>query len=314
MHAGRAEDEGWHVRGNRQQFWAKLNITALAQEAGTVRGFAILVQDVTEQRKIATLLEEARLERARVQERFISHVSHELRTPLTAIYFFTTNVLDGLLGKLTPDQHEHLALALDNVNQLKEMVKDLLEITRVDTHKLVIEPQHANPSKLVADVLNTCMTNASSKNISLKSDVALGLPFVWADPVRVRQILTNLIENGIKFTPEGGTVAISVQLLAEDGDCLRLSVSDTGCGISPENCTLVFDRLAQVRGSGEASRSGLGLGLFIARELVSMQGGRIWVESQLGKGSTFSFTLPIFSLAKLCAHVFTASKPGVRVS
>ena len=296
LHAGRAEDEGWHVRGNRQQFWAKLNITALAQEAGTVRGFAILVQDVTEQRKIATLLEEARLERARVQERFISHVSHELRTPLTAIYFFTTNVLDGLLGKLTPDQHEHLALALDNVNQLKEMVKDLLEITRVDTHKLVIEPQHANPSKLVADVLNTCMTNASSKNISLKSDVALGLPFVWADPVRVRQILTNLIENGIKFTPEGGTVAISVQLLAEDGDCLRLSVSDTGCGISPENCTLVFDRLAQVRRQrrSKSKRSGPGP---VHRQRAGIHAGRPNLGGKsTGKGQyLFLYSASIFS-------------------
>jgi PAS domain S-box-containing protein len=305
LHAGRAEADGWRVRGDRQQFWAKVNITALTPETGPIAGFAILIQDVTEQRKIANLLEEARLERTRTQERFVSHVSHELRTPLTAIYFFTTNVLDGLLGKLTPAQHEHLTLALDNVNQLKEMVKDLLDITRVDTHKLVIEPQHASLKKLVAHVLHTCITSAAAKNISLRSQVALGLPFVWADPVRVRQILTNLIDNGIKFTPAGGTVAVDVQILPEDGNYLRLAVSDTGCGISPENCALVFDRLAQVRSDNEASRTGLGLGLFISRELVSMHGGRIWVESRLGQGSTFYFTLPVFSLAKFCAHVLT---------
>jgi hypothetical protein len=144
------------------------------------------------------------------------------------------------------------------------------------------------------------------KNISLRSDLAPDLPYVWADPARVRQILINLIDNGIKFTPEGGTLTVEGRPFSEDNGFLRLSVSDTGCGISPENRELVFDRLAQVKSSAEASRSGLGLGLFIARELVSRHGGRIWVESQLGHGSTFNFTLPVFSLAKLCAHVFTA--------
>ena len=265
------------------------------------------MQDVTERRKIAIVLEEARQERARLQEKFLSHVSHELRTPLTAIYFFTTNVLDGLLGDLTPEQREHLAFALDNVKQLKDMVSDLLDITRVETHKLTVEPQHASPAKLIAEALSTCRTNAAAKNISLRSDVAPGLPFVWADPARVRQILINLIDNGIKFTPEGGTITVESRPFAEDDGFLCLSVSDTGCGISPENREIIFDRLAQVKSSAEASRSGLGLGLFISRELVSRHGGRIWVESQLGHGSTFYFTLPVFSLAKLCAHVFTAS-------
>jgi PAS domain S-box-containing protein len=307
LQTGWAEAEGWHVRETRQQFWASVSITAIKHEAGSVQGFAILVQDLTERKKIATALEEARQERAHLQERFISHVSHELRTPLTAIYFFITNLFDGLLGTLNSDQREHLTLALDNVKQLTEMVNDLLDITRVETHKLVIEPQHASAAKLIASVLNTCLTNAAAKSINLRSEAALDLPFVWAEPARVRQILTNLIDNGIKFTPEGGTVTVHAQLFAEDNGFLRFWVADTGCGISPDNCSLVFDRLAQINGSSEASRSGLGLGLFIARELVSLHGGRIWVESQLGKGSTFYFTLPLFSLAKLCADIFTAS-------
>ena len=114
----------------RRQFWAHVNITTLMAGTGPFRGFAIIMQDVTERTKIAIVLEEARQERARLQENFLSHVSHELRTPLTAIYFFTTNVLDGLLGDLTPEQREHLASALDNVKQLKDMVSDLLDITR----------------------------------------------------------------------------------------------------------------------------------------------------------------------------------------
>jgi signal transduction histidine kinase len=306
LQEGRAENEGWYVRANREQFWANVNITALLEDAGPVCGFAIIMQDATERRKTALVLEDARQERARLQEKFLSHVSHELRTPLTAIYFFTTNVLDGLLGDLTSEQREHLGFALDNVKQLKGMVSDLLEITRVDTHKLIVEPQCANPATLIAEALSTCRTNAAVKNISLRSDVEPGLPFVWADPARVRQILINLIDNGIKFTPEGGTLTVESRPFAEDDRFLCLSVTDTGCGIKPEDRQIIFDRLAQVKSSIEASRSGLGLGLFISRELVLQHGGRIWVESQLGHGSTFYFTLPVFSLAKLCAPVFAA--------
>jgi PAS domain S-box-containing protein len=305
LQAGQAEDEGWRVTGNQKQIWANVKITALLEDADPVRGFAIIMQDVTERRKIAILLEEGRRDRTRLQEKFLSHVSHELRTPLTAIYFFTTNVLDGLLGDLTPEQHENLTLALDNVKQLKDMVSDLLDITRVETHKLTVEPQHASPVKLIAEVLSTCRTNAAVKSINLRSDVAPGLPFVWADPARVRQILINLIDNGIKFTPEGGTVTVESRPVVENEGFLCLSVSDMGCGISPDNRETIFDRLAQIKSSAEASRSGLGLGLFIARELVSRHGGRIWVESELGHGSTFCFTLPVFSLAKLCAQIFT---------
>jgi len=307
LQTGRAEDDGWRVTGNQKQFWANVNITALLEDAGPVRGFAIIVRDVTERRKIAIILDEARWDRTRLQEKFLSHVSHELRTPLTAIYFFTTNVLDGLLGDLTPGQREHLTFALDNVKQLKDMVSDLLDITRVETHKLNVEPQHTSPVKLIAEALSTCRTNAAAKNISLRSDVRPDLPFVWADPARVRQILINLIDNGIKFTPEGGTITVESRPIVEGEGFLCLSVSDTGCGISPANREAIFDRLAQVKSRAEASRSGLGLGLFIARELVSRHAGRIWVESKLGHGSTFYFTLPVFSLAKLCAHVFTAS-------
>jgi hypothetical protein len=122
----------------------------------------------------------------------------------------------------------------------------------------------------------------------------------------VRQILTNLIDNGIKFTPENGTVTVASSSLVKTDECLTISVSDTGCGISLENHGLIFERLVQVKSTTLASRSGLGLGLFISKDLVTRQGGRLWLESKLGHGSTFYFTLPVFSLTKLCAHVFTA--------
>jgi PAS domain S-box-containing protein len=305
LKTGRAEDEGLRLRANREQFWANINITTLLADSGASSGFSIMMHDGTDRRRVAVALEESRQERVRLQDRFLSHVSHELRTPLTAIYVYTTNVLDGLLGELTPEQHEHLAFALENVQQLKGMVSDLLDVTRVATHKLIVEPRHASPTKLIAEVLGACRTNAAMKNINLRSEIAKDLPFIWADPVRVRQILTNLVDNGIKFTPDGGSVTVANRPFSANDDFLCLSVSDTGCGISPESQEVIFNRLAQVKSTVEASRSGLGLGLFIARELVLRHSGRIWVESQLCQGSTFYFTLRLFSLAKLCAHIFT---------
>jgi PAS domain S-box-containing protein len=301
---GRTEDEGWRLPRNGNQFWAAVSITALLDDAGRVGSFGVILQDVTNRKKVATELEAARLERERSQEELLSHVSHELRTPLTAIYLFTTNVLDGLLGEVTPEQHEHLTFALDNISQLKSMVSDLLDLSRVDAHKLTAIPQRVSLVRLIADVLGTCSTNATEKGVNLLADVSPDLAFAWADPVRVRQVLTNLIDNGIKFTPRGGNVTVECQLLTEDEAFLCLSVTDTGCGISAENRERVFERLAQVKNGMESSRSGLGLGLFISKGLVSQQGGRIWVDSQLGHGSIFRFTLPVFSLARLCAPIF----------
>ena len=307
---GRAEYEGWSIRRTHEQFWASVNITTLSGREGSIQGFAIIMQDTTERKKMALVLEEAQQERGRLQEKFLSHVSHELRTPLTAIYFFTTNVLDGVFGDLTPEQHKHLALALDNVTQLKDMVSDLLDITRVDTHKLTLVHQPTSLLKVTSEVLSTCRTNAAAKNIRLHADCAANLPLAWADPARVRQILTNLIDNGVKFTPDSGTISVKAKFFGEDHDFVCVSVSDSGCGISAEDREIIFDRLAQVKGSGEVSRSGLGLGLFISRELVTRLGGRIWLDSRPGYGTTFYFTLPVFSLAKYCSHIFSGPNLG----
>jgi len=302
---GRAEDEGWRVRENGTQFWANVIITALGEEAGSHRGFALVMQDVTERRRGAIELETVRQERMNLQEQFLSHVSHELRTPLTAIYFFITNLLEGVVGDLSSAQRETLEFSLENITQLKDMVSDLLDVSRVETLKLTVDSQRMYVPGLVAEVLRTCLANAKLKNINLLADIAPDLPSAWADRSRVRQILINLIDNGIRFTPDHGTVAVQGRVFQEDAGFLCLSVIDSGCGISRDNRLTVFDRLAQIKTQTETSRKGLGLGLFISKELVSRQGGRIWVDSEVGQGSTFSFTLPAFSLAKLCDSILT---------
>lgn len=262
------------------------------------------------QRKLALAeLEQTRQQQLELKDQFLSHVSHELRSPLTAIYQFVTILLDGLAGDLGAQQREHLEIVLRNANQLRAMIEDLLETTRVQTGKLSIEAQPTSMADTIDETVSSLRALADSKGIALSTDVSAHLPPVYADPQRVRQILRNLIENGITFTPDNGTISVRAYLSNEEHDCIRIAVTDTGCGISPEEREKIFGRLYQGTSAIEASRKGLGLGLSICRELVSRHGGRIWVDSQLGHGATFFFTLPIFSSAKQLAPLAVAEQP-----
>ncbi|MFQ5852906.1 MAG: ATP-binding protein [Candidatus Binatia bacterium] len=256
------------------------------------------LRDITDRKQMLAELEKTRQQQLQVKNQFLSHVSHELRSPLTAIYQFVTNLLDGLAGDLKPEQREHLEIALRNVNQLRAMIADLLEVTRAETGKLTVKPQCTSVAELVSETLCTLRTTASAKAIVLSAGIPRDLPPVYADPDRVRQILINLIDNGIKFTPENGAVSIRAYLFDEDPNFVCVAVADTGCGIDRESSQMIFERLYQAADTIDGSRKGLGLGLYICRELVSRHGGRIWVESQVGHGSTFFFTLPTFSRSR----------------
>ena len=251
-------------------------------------------------------LEQTRQQQLRLKDQFLSHVSHELRSPLTAIYQFVTILLDRLAGELNLEQHEYLEIILKNVNQLRTMIEDLLEISRVQVGKLSVEPQPISLVNLIEETLSSLRTAASAKSITLSAKFPSDLPSAYADPQRIRQILTNLIDNGIKFTPENGMINVRVQVSNEEPYFLCVAVSDTGCGLSSEESKKIFERLYQSKSTFQYSRKGLGLGLYICKDLASSHGGRIWVESQLGHGSTFFFTLPIFSLAALLTPILTA--------
>ena len=252
-----------------------------------------------ERQRLAGELEQSRQEQLKLKDQFLSHVSHELRSPLTAIHGFVSILLDGMGGDLTPKQREFLDITLRNANQLTTMIGDLLDATRAQASKLVIEPQCLSLLDLVPEMLQTLVLSADAKHIALSADMRGFLPPVHADPQRIRQILTNLIENAIKFTPEHGEIHVQVSPYEVNPAFLRIAVHDTGCGISSEATEMIFERLYQEANVPESRRKGLGLGLYICRELVAAHGGCIWVESQLGQGSVFFFTLPIVSLAEL---------------
>jgi signal transduction histidine kinase len=291
-----------------------LDDEALAAEAMKEGAQDYLIKGQIENRALPRALRHA-IERHRMQaesdlirtnqmqfkDEFLSHVSHELRSPLTAIYQFVTILLDKLAGELNLEQHEYLEIVLRNVKQLHAMINDLLEVTRMQAGKLQIELQQTSISDAIAYAVDTLQGAASAKSIKLISEIEERLPSVCGDPTRIRQILIILLDNAIKFTPANGAVKVKAGVFATDPNHLLLEVSDTGCGISPEMTERIFERLFQTVDPASAGRKGLGLGLFICKELVTRQGGQVWAKSALGKGSVFFVTLPIFSLPNLIA-------------
>ena len=259
--------------------------------------------DVTERKKAEEALEQIRQDQMRFKDEFLSHVSHELRSPLTAIKQFTSILLGGLAGELNPEQREYQQIVLRNIGQLQSMIDDLLEVTRLESGKLTIEPESVSVVDAVTDTFNTLLGTAEVKGVALSYDVPADLPPVHADRTRLRQILIILLDNAIKFTPAGGAVTIQARPLPQDPRFLLFEVSDTGCGIGPVISERIFERLYQVSDRIQTSRKGLGLGLYICKELVTRQGGHIWVKRRPEKGTTFSFTLPVGSLDTAIAPV-----------
>jgi PAS domain S-box-containing protein len=266
-------------------------------------------REVDSKRKAAEqALEQIRKDQMRFKDEFLSHVSHELRSPLTAIKQFTTILLGGLAGELNKEQREYEEIVLRNIRQLQAMIDDLLEVTRLETGKLTVKPESVSVANAVTDTFNTLQETARAKGVTLSYDLPADLPLAHADSTRLLQILIILVDNAIKFTSDGGVATINARLQQEDPRFLLLEVSDTGCGMSEEIFERIFERLFQVSERIKTSRKGMGLGLYICKELVTRQGGQIWVKSQLQKGSTFSFTLPVFSLTHLLAPLLKNNK------
>lgn len=258
-----------------------------------------------ERQALLRSIEMARKQQLEFKNQFLSHVSHELRTPLTCIHQYVTLLLDGLAGPLGPEQADHLKTVLKSVNQLHAMIRDLLEATRAEAGKLRVEPRCIALGKLIEQAVAMMKPTAQAQHIGLEVGIDQRIPLVHADPDRILEVLINLIDNAIKFTPSDGAVTVRACLQDTDPNMVYVSVCDTGRGIAPEAKALVFERLYQDPNSVDDNRAGLGLGLFICRELIRLHQGSITVASELGHGSTFTFTIPVYSLAKLLAPVIT---------
>lgn len=221
---------------------------------------------------------------------FISFVSHELKQPMTAIKGYTDLLVKGLAGDLTETQRSFLEVIRSNVNRMDTMVQELLDISRIEAGRLRLEIGQVALREVVEEAVRVIRQEIEAKRQTLEVEIAEPLPPVQADRNRVVQILTNLLSNAYKYTPEEGRIRVTVQ---PNGGFVVCSVSDTGIGIAPEEQERLFTKFFRSQHPMVRAVPGTGLGLVITKSLVELQGGQIWVESEPGKGSAFTFTLPV---------------------
>ena len=251
-------------------------------------------------REKSEALEKANAELKKLDEmksEFISSVSHEFRNPLNSIRESIELVLDGVVNVAEEKGQRILKIAKTSAERLTILVNDLLDFSKLEAGKMKMEKEPADIKRIVQDAVDSMRPLAEKKRLKLEAVPNSEKIVVYADPLRIIQVLTNLIGNAIKFTPEGGRIDVAAEAF-DDTEApvqkVRVSVKDSGIGISPENLTRIFGRFEQIKQPHRGATpelQGTGLGLSICKEIVRLHQGRIWAESEIGKGSVFIFTL-----------------------
>lgn len=230
---------------------------------------------------------------------FVSFVSHELKQPMTSIKGYTDLLAKGAAGELNDAQCGFLETIRSNVDRMSTLVSDLLDISRIESGRLRLEFKDVSLESVIEEALRALHGQVEAKRQTLKVDVSPGLPLVRGDRGRLIQVLTNLVSNAYKYTPEGGQIEICARSCSEDAKAVEqdgvvlCSVADTGVGIAPEDQERLFTKYFRADDPAVRNVKGTGLGLVITKSLVEMHGGEIWVESEVNKGSTFAFTVPV---------------------
>ncbi len=242
----------------------------------------------------------------RLKSNFLATVSHELRTPLTSVIGYAEMLESGMAGDLNSEQQEFVRTIHEKGEHLLALITSLLDLSKLEQGALTVKPESVDPAALLSDIEKTMRPHAHKKNIRFDVDVAEGVPGLQGDPMRLRQVLFNLTENALKFTPEGGIVHLSVEpsVLESEGDMLgavlmaapeqavKFTVRDTGMGMPKSELSKIFDAFYQVDGSSTREHGGAGLGLSIVKRLVDAHDGTVRVESEVGSGTSFMVTLP----------------------
>lgn len=226
----------------------------------------------------------------RLKSEFISIVSHELRTPITSIKSSLDMMISGRMGEITDAQGNFLNLAKRNVDRLSGIINDLLDLSKIEAGKMEYRFEPCNILEPIKFVISSFEHLAQKKEISLKLDAEKENYEICADSGRLEQIVTNLVSNAIKFTPEKGRIKVKIE---ETDGLIKVSIADSGIGIKEEDMPKVFDKFQQIENSLDRKVGGTGLGLPIAKQLIEAHGGEIWFESEYQKGTTFIFTIPI---------------------
>jgi len=253
----------------------------IEDENGQTVGMVMVLNDVTKQKE----LEEIKTE-------FISNVTHELRNPIGAIKQSISVILEETAGPLTEPQKKFLSNAKRNLERLGCLIDDILDLAKLEAKNMEINPQPMTIETPIDEVCETLDTWTKNKEISLIKNIQSNLPHVYFDPDRMTQVLMNIVSNAIKFTPKGGSITISAKL-SEKKDQVEIDIADTGVGIPKNDLPKIFGRFQQASNKSSGDKSGTGLGLTIAQEIIHLHKGKITVDSEENKGTTFTFTLPL---------------------
>ena len=240
-------------------------------------GLGLLLRDITREKELDEM-----------KSQLLSTVSHELRTPLASIKGFATTLLRDDIEWDPESRHEFLSIIDEESDRLTELISNLLDMSRIEAGTLRVEPEPTDLEPIIRETADQFQMMSHAHEIRL--NLPRVLPPVMVDPRRARQVLRNLLENAVKYSPEGGPITISAQVA--DGR-VQTSVADRGIGIEPKQLEHIFDRFYQVDSASTRQVGGSGLGLSICKAIIEVHGGEIWVESQAGYGSTFHFTLPL---------------------
>jgi signal transduction histidine kinase len=287
-HLGRVA-EAFLLEGVKRAMSARMHM-ATVEEAN---------RELTEKnRRLAQAVE--RLQEAdRVKSNFLATVSHELRTPLTSVIGYSEMLLEGIAGELNEEQREYVRTVMEKGDQLLVLITGILDISRMEAGEMKFDKEPFDLDEVVSVALSTIAPHARRKKLALACDLPTDLPPVLGDRDKIRQVLLNLLGNAVKFTPEGGKVAIQAEEAplapnpADGTHGVRVAVRDSGIGVAPEHHARVFDPFFQVDNSSTREYGGTGLGLSIVKRFIEAHGGHVWVDSQEGEGATFYFTLPL---------------------
>ncbi|MGB7282054.1 MAG: ATP-binding protein [Candidatus Acidiferrum sp.] len=260
----------------RQHYFA---ITVAAVRAGDTTGAVVVLHDITELRRLE-----------RVRRDFVANVSHEFRTPLTAIQGFAETLLAGALDD-PQNRTRFLEIILEHSRRLARLTEDLLVLSKMDAERLELEIQRLRVSQLVESCLETAQRRAAEKNLRISVTMPKHLPDIAGDRRRLAEVLQNLLDNAIQYTIPGGQIILSAKTAEAE---VILTVSDTGIGIPKSDQPRIFERFYRVDVARSREAGGTGLGLAIAKHLVEVHGGRLWVDSEVGQGSHFHFSVPMF--------------------
>lgn len=280
----------------RQHFFAA---TIASVRAAETSGAVIVLHDITDLRKLE-----------RVRRDFVANVSHEFKTPLTAIQGFTETLLGGALDD-AENRERFLGIILEHARRLARLTDDLLKLSKMDADRLELEIRRLSVTQFVESCLETAQRRAVQKELTISVDVSDQLPDIAADRRRLAEVLQNLLDNAIQYTLPGGIIKLTAQLNDTD---VTFTVADTGIGIPKADQARIFERFYRVDVARSREVGGTGLGLAIAKHLMEAHGGRIWVESEIGQGSQFHFSVPIFDAERPAVKSSPVSSSHIRTN